>query len=192
MPLVVFVHLYASHDVSTHRNPLMVTGVFFACISCQLCSAVYHTFHCVSLRATKALYNLDLAGVCCMSFGSPWLYMTSYGTDGLWVYTAGLFSLMATCLCMLGMATIRNEIAACEHWIIALSLVGNYPAFHRPATTLATAAAFVGYLLFYRLHFPERFMRAGAVDGKIWNSHVLWHCAVFASQLCFVISAKTI
>ena len=188
VPLAVFVYLMLA-DASS--QPLMVTGVFIACITCQLCSAIYHVFHCVSLRATKALYNLDLAGVCCMSLGSPWLYVTAYGTSGLMIYTSALFSLMIACLVMLTRATIRNEIAACEHWIIALSSLGNYPALHRPITTLATAAAFVGYLLFYRLHFPERFLRPGAADGKIWSSHVLWHCAVFASQLCFVMSTRS-
>jgi predicted membrane channel-forming protein YqfA (hemolysin III family) len=188
VPLAVLVYLMLA-DASSH--PIAVSGVFIACITCQLCSVIYHTFHCVSLRATKALYNLDLAGVCCMAFGSPWLYMNAYGTSGLTIYMSTLFSLMIVCLMMLARATIRDEIAACEHWIIALSSLGNYPALHRPITTLATAAAFVGYLLFYRLHFPERFMRPGAADGKIWSSHVLWHCAVFASQLCFVMSTKS-
>ena len=78
-----------------------VAGVFFACIASQLCSTVYHTFHCISLRATRALYNLDLAGVCCMSFGSPWLYMNAYGTDGLAVYLCALFTLTSSCMLML-------------------------------------------------------------------------------------------
>jgi predicted membrane channel-forming protein YqfA (hemolysin III family) len=184
-PLIVLVCLMLA-DVSLH-GVCMATGVFAPCIACQMCSAIYHTFHCVSLRATKALYNLDLAGVCCMSFGSPWLYVIAYGTEGLAIYMSVLFSLTTTCLLMLVRATFRNEMATCEHWIVALAMVGNYPALHRPITTLATATAFVAYFVFYRLHFPERFMQAGYADGKIWNSHVLWHCSVFVSQLCFVV-----
>ena len=67
----------------------MLTGVFCACIFSQLCSAVYHIFHSV---APHALFNLDLVGVCCMSFGSPWLYVNAHGTQGLGIYMLVLFS----------------------------------------------------------------------------------------------------
>jgi predicted membrane channel-forming protein YqfA (hemolysin III family) len=185
IPLTVHIHLMIINVASQHslQNRFMLAGVFCACIFSQLCSAVYHIFHSVS---PQALFNLDLAGVCCMSFGSPWLYVNAYGTDGLGIYMLALFSLMIVCIFKLAKASLRNEIAACEPWILALASVGNYPALNRPVTTISTATIFIAYLLFYRLHFPERFLQPGTADGKIWSSHVLWHIAVFIGQLGYI------
>ena len=189
IPLTVHIQLMlintSSPKFTQHSLPerLMLTGVFCACIFSQLCSAVYHIFHSV---APHALFNLDLVGVCCMSFGSPWLYVNAHGTQGLGIYMLVLFSVMMVCILKLAKASLRNEIAACEPWILALASVGNYPTLNRPITTIATATIFIAYLLFYRLHFPERFLQPGAADGRIWSSHVLWHVAVFIGQLGYI------
>ena len=173
LPLALLVH------VSLPRpNP-----IHLACIICQLCSTIYHTFS----FATPLLYNLDLAGICCMSVGSPYLYELAYGTKGLEQYTAILLLLTITCLALLIQSTLRREVSTtCEPLILVLAAVGNYPVLRLPLATVGMVIVITAYILFKNLHFPERLFPQYPSNGKIWHSHVLWHCAVFAGQLCYV------
>ncbi len=197
LPLAILAHLMLTHTTSQHFNQnlnpqhqLMSTAVYLACITCQLCSLIYHTFNSsVSPRAARTLYCLDLAGVCCMSLGSPWLYATGVGTGGLGVYVGVLFACTAWCLFLLLRAAFRDQdTATCERWIMLLSAIGNYPALARPTTAAATVTILGGYIVFYRLRFPESVFPAAR--GKASASHALWHCVVFAGQLVFVNSTN--
>jgi predicted membrane channel-forming protein YqfA (hemolysin III family) len=176
LPLALFIHV--SFPVP---NPVQV-----ACIICQLCSTIYHTF----IFTTPLLYNLDLAGISCMSIGSPHLYKLAYGTDGLEQYTAVLYLLTVICLTLLVRSTLCHEVSTtCEPWIIVLAAVGNYPTLRLPTATVGMVTVLAAYILFKNLHFPERLFPHYPSTGKIWHSHVLWHCSVFAGQLCYVAQA---
>ena len=70
--------------------------------------------------------------------------------------------------------------------ILVLAAVGNYPTLRLPLATAGTVIVITAYILFKNLHFPERHFPQYAATGQIWHSHVLWHCAVFAGQLCYV------
>lgn len=151
--------------------------VYLACIICQSCSLIYHTFNSiVSPRTARILYTLDLAGVCCMSIGSPALYTTGIGTEGLQAYMGILFTCMSWCLFLLIKSALNDcaSLSCAERWIMVLSAIGNYPALARPATAAATATILAGYVVFFRLRLL----------GDV-ASHALWHCAVFAGQLGF-------
>ncbi len=134
--------------------------VHLACIICQLCSATYHTFNFL----TPILYNL--------------------GTDGLEQFTAILILLTIICLTLLTRSTLRGEVSTtCEPLILVLAAVGNYPALRLPVAMMGMAIVLSAYVLFKNLHLPERLFPQ---PPAIFHSHVLWHCAVFAGQLCYV------
>ncbi len=187
LPLGILAHLMLTNPPPHHQShtvQLMHTGVYTACITCQLCSFLYHTFNPVSLRIARALYNLDLAGVCCMSLGSPYIYAKGYGMNGLETYTAALFALMLWCHFLIAKATLKDQEATCERWIIALSALGNIPSLAHPTTATAAATILAGYVIFYRLCFPDCIIPMA--NGTPVSSHVLWHWAVFAGQMGYV------
>lgn len=190
-PLAIFTHslLTTRRDYPSHSHQLMSTAVHVACIVCQMCSFIYHAFNSISSKAARVLYCLDLVGVCCMSLGSPWLYITAIGVQGLGIYTTVLFTCMAWCLWCLAQCVLRDKRETPERWIMVLSAIGNYPALTRRTTAVASVTILIGYVLFYRLRFPERFIPA--TRGRISVSHALWHCAVFIGQLGFISSTYT-
>ena len=173
LPLAILIHISFPDPSSIH----------IACIICQLCSAIYHCFNSLS----PMLYNLDLAGICCMSLGSPSLYELAYGKEGLEQYTIILILLTVICLTLLVRSTLRHEVSStCEPLILILAAVGNYPALRLPAATMGMGIVLSAYVLFKNLHLPESLFPQRPAAGKIWHSHVLWHCAVFAGQMCYV------
>ena len=178
LSLVLLTYLMLVHVLSSLEYNSSIS-VFIACIVCQLCSAIYHS------SGLPILYNLDLAGICCMSIGAPYLYVLAFGTDGLGVYTAVLVSLTMLCFIILAKDTLCFEVTTCEHWIMVLAAFGNYPAIRLPAAQAAVAIILSAYVLFRILRLPERLLLSSAA-GKIWHSHVFWHCAVLASQLFYV------
>ena len=178
LSLTILVYLLLIHEPSPDH---MSICVFAACIICQLCSTIYHIFCSIY----PILYNLDLAGICCMSIGSPYIYGLAYGSDGLETYAIVMVLFTGFCIALIAKDTFNNEVSTCEACIILLSVMGNYPAIKLPAAQAAVVIVSAAYVLFKCLHFPESMLSQSAV-GKIWHSHVLWHCAVLASQLCYV------
>ena len=177
LPLALIIHTSIPHP-----NP-----IHLACILCQLCSTTYHTFNYL----TPLLYNLDLAGICCMSIGSPHLYKLAYGADGLEQYTAVLILLTTVCLALLLRSTLRHEVSTtCEPLILVLAAIGNYPTLRLPLAAAGMAIVLTAYVLFKNLHFPDNLFPPHQTTGKFWHSHVLWHCAVFAGQMCYVVQAE--
>ncbi len=120
-----------------------------------------------------------------MSIGSPYIYGLAYGSDGLETYAIVLFLFTGFCIALIAKDTFYNEVSTCEAYIILLSVMGNYPAIKLPAAQAAVVIVSAAYVLFRCLRFPDIMLSQSAV-GKIWHSHVLWHCAVLASQLCYV------
>ena len=125
-----------------------------------------------------------------MSIGAPHLYELVHGTDGLAQYTAILILLTTICLALLIQATLRSEVSTtCEPLILVLAAVGNYPALHLPIASAGMAVVLTAYILCKNLHFPERLFPHCPAAGTFWHSHVLWHCAVFTGQLCYITQA---
>ena len=178
LSLTLIIYLLPIHTQMFNHTSI---GVFISCIICQLCSTIYHTFCSVS----PILYNLDLAGICCMSFGSPYLYFLAYGTDGLEVYTGVLVLVTVVCLALITKDTLYSKVSTHESCIIVLFVVGNYPAAKLPAAQMAVAIVISAYILFRCMRLPERLLSEPAA-GKIWHSHVFWHLSVLASQLCYI------
>jgi predicted membrane channel-forming protein YqfA (hemolysin III family) len=175
LPLAILIHISLPHPSTVH----------LACIICQLCSTIYHTFNFL----TPILYNLDLAGICCMSLGSPSLYELAYGKDGLEQYTTLLILLTLICFALLITSTLRGEVSStCEPLILILAAVGNYPTLHFSAAMVGMAIVLSAYVLFKNLRLPESLLPN---FPAVCRSHVLWHCAVFAGQLCYIHTVTT-
>ena len=65
---------------------------------------------------------------------------------------------------------------------MTLAIVGNYASLG----SVAMLGFVVGYTVFFIGRFPECVLSPGAADGRIYNSHVLWHIMASLSQLRYV------
>jgi predicted membrane channel-forming protein YqfA (hemolysin III family) len=187
---------------------VLTVGVHFAIFITRICSSSYHIFNCVSLRLNQTLINIDLIGICQGALGSPWFIATLAGTktyteDVFLVYTSLLFSNYVMCIIVFGyLLAYPNKNELLSHISITLLLIlasiGNGPLIIigfsssfstslRALCLCGSSSLFIGYMIFVS-HIPERFFTAGAADGKIWNSHVIWHNFVTISQICFMSS----
>ena len=196
-PLCVFVALFAIHLHQT--NTFLSAGVHLGAILSRLCSCAYHIFNCCSLRANQHLIHLDLIGICCMAFGSPWLYAVANRIEVLddplfLAYTALVATQFACCTglfayLLLSDTDVRQWAAWRQPLLIVLAVTGNGPAVQVDDSDLAQNAVLLflwGYVVFYTLKFPEASFTHIAFDGHPFNSHVLWHLAAAGAQLCFV------
>lgn len=152
----------------------LAAGVYAAVIISRLCSCAYHVYNCCSAGAGRALLLLDRAGIACMALGSPWLFALAYGEPGLRAYVAAL------CLAFAWSAASGFSPRS----LVALAALGNYPALHVAPGAVVLLA--LGYGGLYLGRIPERLLPEGAADGRIWNSHVLWHIAAACAQLLYV------
>ena len=197
LPLCVFVALFAIHWHQTGGKISLASGVHAGVVLSRLCSCTYHVYNCCSLRANQRLIYLDLIGICCMAFGSPWLFAVANGTNNpvFHVYIAILAIQYACCVGLFARLLLSNaNMTRWTPWhqplLVGLAATGNFPALqihHTPLARLAVAFFVGGYLFFYTLKLPECLFPHIAFDGRIWNSHVLWHLAAAGAQLCFVV-----
>ncbi len=185
---------------------LLTVGVHFAIFITRVCSSSYHIFNCVSLRLNQTLINMDLMGICQGALGSPWFIATlmstkKYTEDSFLVYTSILFSNYIMCIIVFGYLLAypnKNELlsqisislllilaAIGNAPLIVIGLSNSFPIQLRVVCLCGTSSLFAGYMI-YTSHIPERFMKLGVADGKIWNSHVIWHNFVTVSQICFM------
>lgn len=185
---------------------VLTIGVHFAIFITRICSSSYHIFNCISFRLNQTLINMDLIGICQGALGSPWFIATlmqtkRYTEDSFLIYNSILFSNYIMCIIVFGYLLAypnKNELLSqiSITLLLILAAVGNAPliiiAFSSSfSTTLralcacGTASLFAGYMI-YASHIPERFLQLGAADGKLWNSHVIWHNFVTLSQICFM------
>ena len=204
MPLCVFLVLAVAHLRQNGFQMSLATGVHTGAILSRLCSCAYHVYNCCSLRANQRLIHLDLIGICCMAFGSPWLYavanrLETLDDPGFLAYTGILAVQFACCVGLFAYMLLSNaDINGWTKWrqplLVVLALTGNYPVVQLdpslgPSTTLARWAVFLflwGYVVFYTLKLPEGLFTRIAFDGSVCNSHVLWHLTAAGAQLCFV------
>jgi hypothetical protein len=73
--------------------------------------------------------------------------------------------------------------------VAAVKVICNdeLPQFVHSLTIAAICLMCVGYGAFFKGLLPERFLARGASDGKIYNSHVIWHAMSSLSQLCYIL-----
>jgi len=192
-PLIYFVYEFYHHLYADTLH--LKYGLLFGIMTSRICSIIYHVFNCVSLQINQTLLYVDLIGIANMAFGSPYMYAKIIGYDGLERYCALLFGLY---MIVVGTYTYLfyrqipyyNTVAISQALIVMLGAVGNLPLLYLSeydnTFVYANVSILSGYVLFYLGRLPERFMSNGSTDGKIYNSHVLWHCAVFASQYYYL------
>lgn len=175
-------------------------GLYFGIISSRICSLIYHIFNCISLRLNQTLIYIDLIGVANMAFGSPYIFITVFDSDKhLLKYSVLLlFTYCITVYVYLYMF-FKNIPYHKTHFIsqcliVSLGIIGNAPLFYMIYTQeyryseyeYASIVILFSYITFYLFNIPERFLCTGASDGKLWNSHVLWHIGVSVTQYLYL------
>ena len=170
LPTLLFVYLFLVCEAP-------VWGVYAAVILSRACSSLYHIFNCVSARMNRSLINLDFIGISCMALVS--------------IHNSYVAVLFALCLCVFGSMLVAGRVSRMSQpLLVLLAVVGGYPLLDNGWCVVAGLGFAVGYALFV-LHTPERYMREGAADGKIYNSHVLWHIMASLAQLALLQSTST-
>ena len=148
VPLFCFAFSWAVYQ----QNHALYGGI----IASRLCSLVYHAF---GDAAPAVLLHVDRIGICCMAFGAPAMYEKAH----------------TTCPYMLLVALFA--LAVCTRFqspLIALAVVGNWPALRLGGAALAASLCFASaYLFLYRLQL------AGP------SSHILWHIATAVGQALY-------
>jgi hypothetical protein len=166
----------------------------------------------VFVHVNQALINLDLIGITCMGFGSPLAFLHCKSSQyvnylsilGGIIYLSILGFLFALSLGIFGYLLlieplISKLILLRQPLLICLAIIGNFPSlqiifgpgFSSALRLLVAIGLFgfaIGYMVFFTLRVPERFMKAGSVDGKFWNSHNILHIVASISQLSYVIT----
>ena len=215
LPLCAFVVLFVVNIASEtfekriFFSKCLVGGVFVAVIISRVCSSIYHIYNCYSLKVNQTMINLDLIGICCMAFGSPWVFanankIESFLDPRFLIYTSVLFSIFAVCVLFLIFIFIDGGESSKwlkfrQPFLIVLAGLGNFPAIQlganddfpstwRVLVLLAVAGFIVGYSVFYICRVPEIFLKKGVSDGQIWNSHVIWHMVASTAQLCYILT----
>lgn len=190
----------------THFYQVLTGLVHFAIIISRACSSLYHIFNCTSLSANQKLINFDLMGICQGALGSPYfmarlLRISHPNNDAFRLYIAILSTNYAICMLTFGYLLVSNNknkllkslsitflllLAALGNApLIAIGLDHSFPTKIRAFCLCGPSSLTIGYLI-YISNFPEIFFRPGIADGKIWNSHVIWHNFVTIAQIYFM------
>ncbi len=203
LPILVFSTMYhwGTRQEENHKE-MARTIMFAAAISCRMCSLAYHTFHCVSPRLNRDLIYLDLIGICTNALGVPWTVVGIARWDvasSTWVrgYLAGFMACYACCIAIFAYSLFSGKrlyyINATREqaMIVALAVAGCMPSLSAGSWSGPVCFA-AGYAFFYVGKLPESYIynkfkaAGGAAAGEVWNSHVLWHAATWAGQMCFI------
>lgn len=189
---------------------MLESMVYTGIIICRGLSAVYHIFNSASLWANRHLVYVDQIGISSMAWVSPFFFAmserrnieaavatASFGryTEVLGVLTTMTYALFLGAL-MFGEHPVLFKLR--EPLLVALAGVGNWPSLRIAMDPLqprplrlqcgVSLGCLVGaYVVCYKLAAPERFLRPGLSDGKIWNSHVLWHLFVAVGQCGYML-----
>jgi hypothetical protein len=150
----------------------------------------------MSVKMHHTLLYLDMTGISNMVFATPILYQNVIGNHHCCIYLYGIFSLYFTTICIFiycaaKQIDIQTSSVYCQTLLISLVVYASIPLWIAPYNVdfiyyyVATCFLALGYV-FYAFAIPERFMMIGVADGKIWNSHVIWHCMVSVSQYLYI------
>lgn len=186
--------------VPLSRWPIIVfllTAVF-----CLLCSAIYHAFCCISVRANQVLRRLDYAGISILITGSCFpVYVYGFYCQPL--YSQIYLSVIGFTSLVVFFVSLTEKIHQPEYGTIkslmygALGLFAAVPGTHLvylnmtasgindnldflPSTPyyLTMGISYLGGLAIYASKYPEK-----ACPGKfdLWgHSHQIWHLCVLS------------
>lgn len=155
----------------------------------------------------QMLVYLDYTGIACMTFSLPWVYIRTFEVHN---YEDTQFLLFVAIISILYAAVTGSYIYLfvmqissriihenCQLSLFVLGVIAGYPIYYaylfQPYDYenywrfMAGMCLIIGYII-YQLRFPEILMRDGASDGKIWNSHVMWHIFVSIAQYVYLIN----
>ena len=203
VPLVLYICLFVlffytnSSDIADRGLECMV---FIGIIVCRSLSAFYHIFNCVNEWTNQRLIFVDLIGISFMCLTAPFFYELG-GSGGFYTYCMILFSLVVVCNCVFVFNMVYGEseilsfcrqpllclMAAIANWTaVRIMLNSNLAVDIRIYSAISFFCLLGGYLLCYVHHIPELCFPLGLADGKIWNSHVIWHFLLFISQTVYL------
>jgi predicted membrane channel-forming protein YqfA (hemolysin III family) len=201
LPCIYFSWLYLQTCVSTQHMDYAIHGLYFGVITSRIFSLSYHIFNCISVKINHSLLYLDMIGISNMVFGTPILYQNVVGNQHYSIYVYGIFGLYFTTVfiflyCAVKQIDIQISYVYCQTLLVSLVVYGSIPLWIAPYSHdfmdyyVATIMLTFGYL-FYASAIPERFMMLGAADGRIWNSHVIWHNFVTLAQCLYIQNSMT-
>ena len=212
LPMFVYGQIFVWYVTSDkfrrldEMHQVMTGAIYFAVFITRVFSSIYHIFNCMSLRLNQILINLDLMGICQGSLGSSWFMATYLGIrkwqdDRFLVYVSILYTNYIMCMVVFSYllmsadkSAVFNRLAI--NLLLVLAVIGNapliaigcsnsFPMYLRICCLCGTGTLSLGYMI-YSNNIPEVFMKVGIADGKIWNSHVIWHNLVTIAQACFI------
>lgn len=216
-PLIIFSYISVKYQISydfyclNNFYQLHCSLVLFAIVISRLCSVLYHIFQCLSIRTNNSLINFDLMGICQGALGSPYfmarlLRISDWNDNVFKIYVYILLTLYCICMFFFGYLLITNSKNSCIKKIsiynllilatfgnaplICIGLNNSFPITIRMYCFCGPISLTLGYII-YLYNIPEVFLKEGVLDGKIWNSHVIWHNFVTISQICFCSCAIT-
>jgi predicted membrane channel-forming protein YqfA (hemolysin III family) len=150
-------------------------------------------------------------GICQGALGSPYfmarlLRISDWNDNVFKIYVYILLTLYCICMFFFGYLLITNSKNSCIKKIsiynllilatfgnaplICIGLNNSFPITIRMYCLCGPISLTLGYII-YLYNIPEMFLKEGVSDGKIWNSHVIWHNFVTISQICFCSCAIT-
>lgn len=150
----------------------------------------------------------------CLAYGSRERQQAT-GTYVLNVFMGAYALCLAAIVCSCYLSSTKNQPFFCRRMcsqiavqglLVILAFMGNmhtaYVLFtnpsqmHLPTTgavraclALGPALFAAGYVAFYVYRIPEAVLPPGLADGKVWNSHVLWHLASSMGQGSYLMAA---
>jgi predicted membrane channel-forming protein YqfA (hemolysin III family) len=196
-PCMYFCMGYAKHLTTDSCCEWTMHALYFGLITSRVCSATYHIFNCVSTKMHNRLIYLDLIGISNMAITTPVFYLNTIGYNEYYhIYITSiasmyLFSLSVFIYNMMYNVAIDKSIVYCQALLVFMTIFTCTPMMfaginmHACNYYISVSFLTAGFLL-YSTRLPERLMRLGSADGKIWNSHVIWHCFVSIAQYYYI------
>ncbi len=189
----VFPLMYFIIEMCISSNEVTKYGLYFGIISSKICSIIYHS----SWKYQQTLIYIDLIGIANMVFGIPFIgtkisekmHINYYSIYVMYIITVSIY-----CYCFYNMIPFHQTQLFSQCLIVCLGLIANIPIcytiiVHHTEHILfvyANLNVLLSYILFYLLQIPDRFFGIEFCEGKIWNSHVLWHLGVSITQYMYL------
>lgn len=191
----VFPLMYFICQMCISSNEFTKYGLYFGIISSKICSIIYHC----SWNYQETFIYIDLIGIANMAFGIPFIYekisekmpVYEYGSyiSLLYITTVVIYAYL-----FYNMIPFHQTQIFSQCLIVCLGLIANIPICYTIIVHYTEHILFVyanlnvllSYLLFYLLQIPDRFLGIKECEGKIWNSHVLWHLGVSITQYMYL------
>jgi predicted membrane channel-forming protein YqfA (hemolysin III family) len=209
-PLLLFLiiaiyHINTNRFINADNNlRLLEYGVLIGIITCRATSTFYHIFNCVNLWTSQHLIQVDLIGIASTCLASPYFYILGNQNSADIVFDENFVSFCTILFSIQGIATIMFlsnmifgesritllleqpilcAIAAYGNWSGVRIIMSKAPFVLRAHCAAAIISLVLGYVICFLWKYPERLFPPGTSDGKLWNSHSIWHIMLFICQL---------